>query len=301
MTLLISVTTPPLSREQAESFSRLLSETVVPEPLAIMENAIEDGATAWTVTALYDEEPACDRFEAAATATGFSASTLIIETETDRDWVSLTQQGLKPIEAGRFLVYGGHDKDRIAFGGIKLQIDAATAFGTGHHGTTLGCLQALDRILRFDQPARVLDIGCGSGLLAIAAARATKALTIASDIDPLAVHVTRTNASINQAGPLLRTATAAGASHPLIAANAPYDLVFANILARPLVSLAGGIVRLARKNGLIVLSGLTVDQAQYVTAAYRNRGALLHFHIELDGWMTLVLRAPGSTRTLAQT
>jgi ribosomal protein L11 methyltransferase len=209
-----------------------------------------------------------------------------------RDWVRQSLEGLAPVAAGRFFLHGAHDRARRRAGGLSLEIDAGTAFGTGHHGTTEGCLVALDRLLKRRTPRRILDVGCGTGVLAIAAARATLRPALASDIDPEAVRVTLENARLNGVKPRIRSVVAAGLGHPVIAAGAPYDLIFANILARPLVALATGLARVLAPGGHLILSGLTLDQSRWIEATYRARGLALAARIRRGNWVSLVLTRP---------
>ena len=191
--------------------------------------------------------------------------------------------------AGRFLVRGSHDRTIGQERSTSIEVDAATAFGTGHHATTRGCLLALDRILKRARPRCGLDIGCGSGVLAIAFARATRQPVFATDLDPEAVRVTVENARRNGVGGLVRAVAASDAIHPAIAAAAPFDIVFANILARPLALLAPSIGRLAGASGTAVLSGLYGDQGRSVEARYRLAGFRPLFRISMEGWSTLAL------------
>ena len=223
---------------------------------------------------------------------GFSPGDVEIEALADIDWVRRSLEGLGPVEAGRFFLHGAHDRHRRPAGGIAIEVDAGTAFGTGHHGSTRGCLLALDKLLRRVRPHRILDVGCGTGVLAIAAARALKVPAIASDIDPEAVRVAADNARRNGASALVRAVTATGLAAPLIRAAAPYDLIFANILARPLVALAPAIASATAAHGHVILAGLTRDQERQVLAAYRARGLVPAFRIRLEHWSTLVLRRP---------
>lgn len=207
----------------------------------------------------------------------------------DTDWVARSIEGLDPVRAGRFLVHGSHDRIRAAaMGGIAIEIDAGQAFGTGHHGTTAGCLTAIERLLRRRSFDAVLDIGTGSGVLAIAVAKATRQRVLASDIDPVAAAVAAANARRNGVHHLVKPVVAAGLHHRAIARRR-YDLVIANILAGPLVALAGKIVQVMAPDGALVLSGLLHDQEARVLGAYRARGLPLQDRIRLDGWSTLIL------------
>jgi ribosomal protein L11 methyltransferase len=207
----------------------------------------------------------------------------------DEDWVRKTLQGLPPVIAGRFQLYGPHDRGRRNSSGVALEIGAGTAFGTGHHGTTTGCLLALDRLLKNRRPRRVLDLGCGTGVLAMAAAKALRRPVLATDIDPEAVRVCRANARRNGLQPLLTAQRATGVDAPLIRKAAPYDLIFANILARPLVQLAPGLSRLLARRGCLVLSGMTSDQVRLVQGVYLNHGLRLQRLLTRDSWATLML------------
>jgi ribosomal protein L11 methyltransferase len=220
---------------------------------------------------------------------------ITMEPVADRDWVAESQAGLPPIRAGRFFVHGAHDRAGRPAGGHAIEIEAGQAFGSGHHGTTKGCLLAFDRILKKRMPARVLDVGCGSGILAIAAARATKRRVMAGDIDPVAVRVAAENAAKNNVGAYVRTVVATGTRQAGIRAGAPYDVVFANILARPLISLAPSIRSVLAVGGRAILSGLTVDQEARVLSAYRLQGLALVESFRLEGWSTLVV-ARGTSR-----
>jgi len=198
---------------------------------------------------------------------------------------------LTPVEAGRFFVYGSHDADKVPKGRIALLIEATVAFGTGHHGTTLGCLRALDRLVDEGFVARsVADIGCGTAVLAMAAARVYPGRVIASDIDAVAVDVARANAQINGLADRIDCLEAAGFGHPRLAAAAPFDLVFANILKGPLIDLAPAMGAHIATGGLAVLSGLLVVQAEAVQAAYVAAGFTLRQREDIGEWCTLVLQ-----------
>ena len=228
-----------------------------------------------------------------------AAAALCFERIAAKDWVAESLVGLRPVAAGRFIVHGAHDRVGVPPNRIGIEIEAALAFGTGHHGTTRGCLLALDRLcksLRGGKAApRILDLGTGSGVLAIAAARALHARVLATDIDVAAVRVARANARLNRIGPLVTLATAVGVTAPAIHAQAPFDLVFANILLKPLQRLAAPLTKIVAPGGRIVVSGLLTAQANAALAAYHA------FHLErrivLDGWTSLVLTRSGQGPT----
>jgi len=210
------------------------------------------------------------------------------EALADADWLALALSGLPPVRAGRFFVYGAHDRGRIPANAVGLRIEAGAAFGTGHHGTTAGCLVAFDALLKARRFPRVLDVGTGTGVLAIAAARTGTRVAVGVDIDPVSVRIARENAILNRA--CARFVRADGLAHRTVAGAGPYDLVFANILARPLVRLAPDIGRALRPGAVVILSGLLRHQQRYVAAAYLARGFRLVRRYHRDAWTTLVLQ-----------
>ncbi len=218
----------------------------------------------------------------------YAGLAVVTEKIADADWLAMALSGLPPIRAGRFFVFGVHDRGRAPVNAVQLRIEAGAAFGTGHHGTTVGCLLAFDRLLKATRFAKVLDVGAGTGLLAIAAARTGSRVAVGTDIDAISVRIANENATVNQAK--ARFVHADGLTHPLIRAGAPYDLVFANILARPLVRLAQPIAESLRPAGHAILSGLLHSQSRQVLAAYRSRGFVVVRRIRRDAWATLVLR-----------
>jgi ribosomal protein L11 methyltransferase len=237
-----------------------------------------------------DAYPTSDAEAAALTLclTRFGALKVTREVLADADWLAMALSGLPPVRAGRFFVYGVHDRGRAPVNTVNLRIEAGAAFGTGHHGTTVGCLLAYDGLLKRARFEKVLDVGAGTGVLAIAAAKTGSRLTIGTDIDPVSARIARENARVNAVG--TRFVRAHGLDHPVVAAAAPYDLVFANILAGPLVWLAKDIRRALKPGAVAILSGLLRAQARFVLAAYLARGFTLERRIGRDAWMTLVLR-----------
>jgi ribosomal protein L11 methyltransferase len=221
------------------------------------------------------------------------AATVAFDTVEAKDWVKASLDDLVPVPAGRFVVHGAHDRPRIPPNKLGIEIEAALAFGTGHHGTTRGCLLLLDHVLKSRVPRRVLDLGTGTGVLAIAAAKARRGAVLASDIDAPSVQVARDNARLNGAGNLVQAIRATGFGAPEFAEAGPFDLVLANILANPLRQLAGPLSRHLAPKAHVILSGLLNHQAASVIAAYRARGLVPLRHLRIEGWSRLLLKAPG--------
>ena len=240
----------------------------------------------WRIDAFPTADVEVDAFR--AVLAGFPTLSVAVEKLADADWLAMALSGLPPVRAGRFFVFGVHDRGRTRPNAVNLRIEAGAAFGTGHHGTTVGCLMTFNDLLKAHRFHRVLDVGAGTGVLAIAAARTGSAVTVGTDIDRVSVRISRENARVN------RTATrffhASGLGHPAIANAGPYDLVFANILARPLVSLAQDIREALIPGGLAILSGLLRTQERYVKAAYLARGFRVKRRLHRDAWATLVMQ-----------
>jgi ribosomal protein L11 methyltransferase len=264
-------------------------EALDPAPTGVGAFEIEDGSGLWEVGGYFLARPdgvALDILAAASGAGGFAVSKL-----PDTDWVAKVRRELSPVRAGRFIVFGAHDADRISRHLIPLRIEAAMAFGTGHHETTLGCLLALDRLAKSAPPARrIADIGCGTAVLAMAAATRWKRPAIASDIDAQAVAVARENVRANAVCGLVRVVRAAGFRHAALVEGPGFDLIFANILARPLRRLAPDMARRTAPGGRIILSGILTWQAARVEAAYRAHGFAPERRLRLGQWTTLVMR-----------
>jgi ribosomal protein L11 methyltransferase len=262
-------------------------------------------ASSWTVEIYFTHAPDEDAVRAliGRLAGEEAAARLAFANIARADWVAASLAGLAPVEAGRFLVHGSHHRGHVAPNRIGIEIEAALAFGTGHHGTTRGCLLALDRLLKTRRIRKVLDIGTGTGVLAIAAARGAGARgaralcrrALASDIDPVSVRVARDNARLNHVAIEIIRADALGDRR--FRAAAPFDLVFANILLGELRRLARPIRMCAQPGTRVVLSGLLPSQANAALAAYRPHGFVLERHIVLDGWATLVLAVARTARS----
>ncbi len=262
--------------------------------LGVAVAACEEPSGEWSVEVHFEQAPDHDQIRNLVRSVAGSEAGQAIRFEriAERDWVAASLAGLKPVEAGRFIVHGAHDRAAITSGRIAIEVEAALAFGTGHHGTTRGCLLALDHVLRRMRhaPYRILDIGTGSGVLAIAAAKALSTRVLATDIDSRAVRVAQENAYINRVAPLIEVLCARGVDAQRIHARGPYDLVFANILLGPLRRLAQPIATVLAPGGRVILSGLLAAQANAALAAYLPQGLALEERIALEGWMTLVLR-----------
>ena len=259
----------------------------------------------WRVEALTEDKPDRALAEAALTLawTGREGPPpdLTIEQIPARDWVAENQASFKPLEVGRFFVHGSHYADQVPTGRVGLLIDAATAFGTGEHATTRGCLLALDGLAkRSVRPRRILDMGTGTGILALAAAKIWHRPVVARDIDPESVRVTKVNAHRNGVAAWIAAETGAGYKDRLLRRRRPYDLVFANILARPLMAMAPDLARALAPGGVAILSGLLARHEAAVLAAHRVQGLVLRRRIDIDGWHTLVIARGGAPHSAAE-
>lgn len=274
-------------RGRAEDLGAAL-EALDPAPTGVGVFEVEDGSNTWEVGAYFVDPP--NGVALALLAAAHGAAEFAVSEVPETDWVAHVRRELAPVEAGRFFVYGSHDVDRVPQDRIALLIEAAMAFGTGHHGTTLGCLRALDRLVDEGFEARsVADIGCGTAVLAMAAARVwPEANVIASDIDPVAVDVARVNLQANDLAGRVTALEAVGTDNTALAG--PFDLVFANILKGPLISLAPAIARVTAPQGVAILSGLLVSQADEIIAHYARSGFNLEKREDIVEWSALVLR-----------
>ena len=263
-------------------------ERLTPEPTGVGVFEIEDGSGLWEVGGYFTEAP--DEAGLALLATMHGAKPFAVSELPEVDWVAKVKRELSPVEAGRFFVYGSHDADKVPSDCEPLLIEAAMAFGTGHHGTTLGCLKALDRLANAGFVGKsVADIGCGTAVLAMGAARIWEGEILASDIDPVAVEVAEANAAANGLAGRLICVEAAGFDHPALAERAPFDLIFANILKGPLIDLSPEMAQAIEADGYAILSGILNEQADEVVAVYAAHGMALDHREENGEWTTLTL------------
>ena len=278
-------------RQAAEALAEAC-EDLEPEPVGTGVFEIEDGSDRWEVGAYFTEAP--DDIALALLAAAFGANPFAVSELPDVDWVAHVKRELTPVRAGRFFVHGSHDAENVPEGVEALWIEAAMAFGTGHHNTTKGCLEALDRLeTQGFQPRRIVDIGCGTAVLAMAAARLWPVTVLASDIDAVAVDTAAANVIANGLDGRVICIEAAGFGHQMLEDNAPYDLVLANILKQPLIDLAPQMASVVAPKGKIILSGILVTQADEVVKTYGMHGFALDQRDDLGDWSALTLTRQG--------
>ncbi|MEQ9520261.1 MAG: 50S ribosomal protein L11 methyltransferase [Parvibaculum sp.] len=275
---------------KAEDFAAALAFATWPETHAVATSEVVENVT-WRIDAYYETAPEEADIKSLLrdqeARSGYSVTDILIEPLPDINWVAKSLEGLAPIETERFFLHGAHDADKCPRGRIPLLVDAGEAFGTGHHGTTLGCLKMIEKVTKIRTPENALDLGCGTGVLAIALAKLTKRTVTASDIDPIATRVTRENARRNQVHPLIKAFAATGFDHPHLTGAAPYDLIIANILAKPLVKLAPTIEKNLVSGGTLVLSGILHDQEKMIISAYTTLGLKFVERLRINEWVTL--------------
>ncbi len=272
---------------QADALVEAL-ENLDPAPTGVGMFEVEDGQGIWEVGGYFLEAPS--DISLALLSVAYGANSFVVSEVPDQDWVAKVQRELPPVEAGRFFVYGSHDLEHLPAGRIGLLIEAAMAFGTGHHGTTLGCLRAFDRLLEQGRSfENVLDLGCGTAVLAMAAARMSLNSVIASDIDPVAVEVAVVNVLANDLEGRVNCVESIGFDAPALAQAAPFDLIFANILKGPLIDLAPAMATHLAPGGIAILSGLLVEQADDIVAVYNAQGVDLVKREDLGEWTALTL------------
>mgnify|MGYP001297814703 FL=1 len=287
MTTFTALTTLP-GRINASDLGDAL-ERLTPEPIGVGVFELEDGSGLWEVGAYFSEKP--DDISLALLAAVFQAEEFKISELPQIDWVSKVQRSLKPVVAGRFFVYGSHDSDKVPPDCEPLLIEASMAFGTGHHGTTKGCLLALEQLITDGFKAKnVIDVGCGTAVLAMAAARIFSANVIASDIDSVAHSVAKMNILANGLDRNIKCFEASGFAHEQIKTKNPFDLIFANILLAPLLGLATDISKYSLSGGYVVLSGILSEQAELVVNKYTGVGFSLSNQIEIGEWVTIIFR-----------
>jgi len=272
-------------RADAEAAARAIDADTLLEGATYSILEEDEDRHIWRIDAFPNDEDDAENF--LRVLKDFPALAVASDRLADADWLAMALSGLPPVRAGRFFVYGLHDKGRRPVNAVNLRIEAGAAFGTGHHGTTVGCLLGYHRLLRRRRFAKVLDVGAGTGVLAIAAGRTGSKRMVGTDIDPVSVRISNENAKVNAVRATF--VEASDLKHAAVRASAPYDLVFANILARPLVNLSGQIAAAVAPGGFVVLSGLLRTQERYVRAAYLARGFKLHDRIRRDAWSALVL------------
>ena len=277
-----------MGKENADRLGEAM-ERLNPEPTGIGVFEVEDDSGLWEVGGYFTERPDVAALDLLAVAMG--AKPFVVSEIPETDWVAHVRRELAPVEAGRFFVYGSHDADQVPSDCEPLLIEAAMAFGTGHHGTTLGCLRALDRLANEGFVGKsVADIGCGTAVLAMGAARIWPNEVIASDIDEVAVDVARVNVAANNLDGRVRCVEAAGFDNPELTKAAPFDLIFANILKGPLIMLAPEMCGSLEAGGYLILSGILNEQADEIIEVYARSGANLHFREEIGEWTSLTLR-----------
>ena len=282
-----ALTTLP-GKSQAEALGEALEE-LEPAPTGVGVFEVEDGKGIWEVGGYFLDQP--NDIDLALLSAAFGAGTFVVSEVPDQDWVAKVRRELPPVEAGRFFVYGSHDAALLPKGRIGLLIEAAMAFGTGHHGTTLGCLRAYDWLLDDGQTFNnVLDLGCGTAVLAMSAARMGATNVLASDIDPVAVEVAVANVKANGLVGRVDCVESIGFDSPVVRAGAPFDLIFANILKGPLIELAPDMAAHLTAGGMAILSGLLVEQADDILEVYRAQGLALEAREDLGEWSALTLR-----------
>jgi ribosomal protein L11 methyltransferase len=273
-------------------FMRAFDESLAEDALATSFYEIIEGEL-WAVEGVFAAPPDINtlsmRVDLMAVSLGIESPALSVIEVPDCDWIAHVYKGFPPIHAGRYYIYGSHIEGNVPPGKIGLLVDAATAFGTGEHASTWGCLIALGRIARSKKPRRVLDMGCGTTILGMAAAKTWHVPVLATDVDPIAVDVSKQNIARNGLSQYVRALVSDGYAHPMIGRMGPYDLVLANILAPPLVAFSADLAAVLAPGGRVVLAGLLARQAPRVLAAHRRQGLFLVEKIIVGEWATLVL------------
>lgn len=257
-------------------------------PLAITE--IDEAKAIYEVSLYVEEDEKAGVQARLAQILGVNQDEIEIEVLPDIDWVQHSLEGLNPVRAGRFFIHGSHDRDKVMPNDLAIEIEAGQAFGTGHHGTTVGCLELLAEVMANEKPQNALDLGTGSGILAIGMALIAPIRILATDIDPIAINVAKENFALNGVSDTITAITATGLDDNEITSRAPFDLIVANILANPLIELAPQMVPAKAKNGSIVLSGILEEQHDRVVKAYQDQGAKYIKTLHHEGWVAIHLK-----------
>jgi len=278
-------------KDQAEEIFDLLEPVFEDDGLPLANTEIDEDKQIYEISLYTEDKASADEAQLRmASSLGLTAEDITVEELPDIDWVLHSLEGLKPVRAGRFFVHGSHDRDKLQDGDIGIEIDAGLAFGTGHHGTTAGCLEMIEEIVAAENPQNVLDLGTGSAVLAIAVAKLSPSPVLATDIDPVAVDVAQENVEKNGVAATVSTLTATGFDNPAMQARAPFDLIVANILANPLIELADQMRAHVTDNGSLILSGILATQHDSVVQAYEQAGIAHIKTIYKESWVALHLK-----------
>lgn len=282
-----------ISRTDETTATRLAEamDNFKPMPDAVALFEVNEEKAEWQVSVYFQNAPSEKEVRAFLEGYGLEKAPFAIEELPKEDWVAKGLEGLRPVKGGRYTLFGSHDEDIVPPNFFNIEVEAGQAFGTGHHGTTRGCLYLIDDILRKNHPRRVLDMGTGTGVLAIAVAKTLRQPVIASDIDLISVMVTEENATKNNVSNLIHAVEAVGFNHPQLLKAAPYDFIIANILPGPLMALCPDMRKHTAPGSFVLLSGILEPQAARVIATYRSYGFILKRRILMDGWVSLVLEA----------
>jgi ribosomal protein L11 methyltransferase len=279
------------SEKESEQLMAVMTDAFEDDGYAIATMEIDEKRDLWEAS-LYlmaDEEGALREQFSSLLAAQFPGKDILREVIEQTDWIAKSLEGLTPVAAGRFLVHGSHDRDKVRAGQISIEIDAGQAFGTGHHGTTVGCLEMIDRVMASRQVTNVLDLGTGTGVLAIAARKIKTVPVLATDIDPIATEVARQNARKNGLGATIAFETAPGFHSTSFSKHGPFDLIIANILAKPLMKMAPALSHHLKNGGCVILSGILASQRWKVLSAYNGQGLAHVRTIWRNGWVTILL------------
>lgn len=277
-------------KRDAEKYYEMLDHTFEDDafPLAITE--IDETNGIYEVSLYIDEAEKSTILPRFAQVLATDENNIEVEVLPDIDWVSHSLEGLNPVRAGRFFVHGSHDRDKVKPGDLAIEIDAGQAFGTGHHGTTVGCLELIADVMDHEKPQNALDLGTGSGILAIGIALIAPIKILATDIDPIAIKVAKENFSLNGVAKTIKAITATGLDDEEIKKHSPFDLIVANILANPLIDLAPQMVPALKKGGSIILSGILEEQHDRVVKAFEAEGAKYIKTLHHEGWVAIHLK-----------